>query len=80
MKGVASGIYKQIIPNELLVLTWNLAGDYQPLETLITVSFKDVDGGTEITLTQEGFGDEQRRSGYEGGWHTAFEKLARVVE
>jgi len=79
-KGVASGLYKQIIPDELLVLTWNYVGDYQPPETVITVSFKDGAGGTEIALTQEGFGDEQHRSGYEGGWHTQFEKLSKVVE
>jgi uncharacterized protein YndB with AHSA1/START domain len=78
-KGVASGIYKQLVPNELVVLTWNWAGDYTPPETLITVKFRDVDGGTEVTLTQEGFGDEQHRSGYEAGWHSAFGKLSKAT-
>ncbi|MDB5763677.1 MAG: gstF [Herminiimonas sp.] len=78
-KGVASGIYKQIIPNELVVLTWNWVGDYQPPETLITVTFKDVEGGTEITLTQEGFADEQHKGGYAGGWQSAFEKLSKAL-
>ena len=78
-KGVASGIYKQLVPNELVVLTWNWAGDYTPPETLITVKFRDVDGGTEVTLTQEGFGDEQHKSGYEAGWHSAFDKLRKAT-
>jgi len=78
-KGVASGIYQQIVADELIVLTWNWAGDYSPPETLITVRFRDVEGGTEVTLTQEGFGDEQHKAGYEGGWHSAFEKLAKAV-
>ncbi len=79
-KGVASGIYQQIIPDELLVLTWNWAGEYQPPETVITVAFRDVPGGTEINLIQEGFADAQHRSGYEGGWHSAFSKLSKIVE
>lgn len=78
-KGVASGIYKQLVPNELVVLTWNWTGDYTPPKTLITVRFKDVEGGTEVTLTQEGFGDEQHKTGYEAGWHSAFEKLSRAT-
>ncbi len=78
-KGVASGIYKELVQNELVVLTWNWAGDYQPPETIITVKFKDVDGGTEVTLMQEGFGDEQHKAGYEGGWHSAFEKLSKAI-
>jgi len=78
-KGVASGVYKKLVPNEMVVLTWNWAGDYKPPETLITVTFRDVDGGTEVTLVQEGFGDEQHKAGYEGGWHSAFEKLAKAV-
>lgn len=77
-KGVASGVYRQLVPHELIVLTWNWAGDYSPPETLITVRFRDVDGGTEVTLTQEGFADEQHKGGYEAGWHSAFEKLSKA--
>ena len=80
IKGVASGIYKQIVPDELIVLTWNWAGDFQPPETVIRVSFKDVAEGTEINLVQEGFGDEQHKSGYENGWHSVFAKLSKAVE
>ncbi|MHB8422970.1 MAG: SRPBCC family protein [Leptospirales bacterium] len=75
-KGVASGVYKELIPNELVVLTWNWVGDHNTPETLITVKFKDVGEGTEVTLIQEGFADEQHKAGYEGGWLSAFEKLS----
>jgi uncharacterized protein YndB with AHSA1/START domain len=78
-KGVASGTYQQIIPDELVVLTWNWTGDYAPPETVITVAFRDVEGGTEVSLTQQGFADEQHRSGYEGGWYSAFDKLSGVL-
>ncbi len=78
-KGVASGIYRELVPGERIVLTWNWAGDYSPPETLITVEFREVDGGTEVRLTQEGFAEEQHRAGFEGGWQSAFEKLSRAI-
>jgi len=78
-KGVASGVYRQIVPHELIVLSWNWAGDYSPPETLITVRFRDVDGGTEVQLLQEGFADAQHKGGYEGGWRSAFEKLVLAI-
>lgn len=79
IKGVASGVFRELVPHELIVLTWNWAGDYSPPETLITVRLRDVPGGTEVQLLQEGFADAQHRGGYEAGWHSAFEKLARVA-
>ncbi len=79
ISGVASGVFRELVPHELVVLTWNWAGDYSPPETLITVRLRDVPGGTEVQLLQEGFADAQHRGGYEAGWHSAFEKLARVA-
>ena len=46
---VAAGVYKKIIPNEVLSFTWGGVCDPGP-ETLVTVEFKDVEGGTELTL------------------------------
>lgn len=79
IKGVASGVFRQLVPHELVVLTWNWAGDYSPPETLITVRLSEVPGGTQVHLLQEGFADAQHRGGYEAGWHSAFEKLARMA-
>lgn len=79
-KGIASGTFKELVPDELVVLTWNWAGGYSPPETVITVTLKDVEGGTELTLTQTGFADEQHRGGYEAGWHSAFEKLSKFID
>jgi len=79
IRGVASGVFRELVPHERIVLTWNWAGDYSPPETLITVQLREVPGGTEVQLLQEGFADAQHRGGYEAGWHSAFEKLARVA-
>ncbi|MHB8454112.1 MAG: SRPBCC family protein [Acidiferrobacterales bacterium] len=76
--GTASGHYTKIIPNELLVFTWTWSGYAFP-ETLVTVEFKDVKDGTEITLTHDRFGDTEVRDRYNSGWHSTFEKLAKLI-
>jgi len=79
-RGIASGTFEEIVPNERLVFTWNWEGDYRPPQTVITVSLRDVDGGTELTLSQVGFGDEGHQSGYSAGWESAFAKLRTIIE
>lgn len=74
----ASGRYVRIVPNELLVFTWK--GDWNPEETLVTVSLRDVEGGTELSLTHERFGTESSRDRHQHGWTGSTEKLARVLE
>lgn len=75
----ATGVYKKIVPNELLCFTWH--GDWEPSEeTLVTAVFKDVAEGTEVTLTHERFATAKSRSGHEQGWTSSLEKLARFLE
>lgn len=76
---VAAGIYKKIVPNELLCFTWH--ADWQPSEeTLVTVTFKDAEGGTEVTVTHERFATVESRSKHEHGWAGSLEKLAQFYE
>lgn len=71
----ASGVYKRIIPNELLSFTWH--GDWEPSEeTLVTIQFRDVAEGTEVTLTHERFATENSRNGHQQGWTSILDKLA----
>ena len=37
-------------------------------ETLVTVEFNEVDGGTEVVLVHEGFPATEARDGHEEGW------------
>jgi uncharacterized protein YndB with AHSA1/START domain len=74
-----SGVYREIVSNELLCFTWN--GTWNPgEETLVTVSLKDVAGGTELTLSQERFATEQSRDGHRQGWISGLDKLVRVYD
>jgi uncharacterized protein YndB with AHSA1/START domain len=71
---VATGTYKKVVPHELLVFTWNLNRDDSG-ETLVTVAFRDVEGGTEVRLTHERFATETMRDQHETGWTSVLASL-----
>jgi len=78
-KGGAGGIYRQIVPNELLSFTWQGICRSNE-ETLVTVAFKDVDGGTEVTITHEHFQTVESMNRHEQGWQGCLANLARYAE
>lgn len=70
----AQGKYTKIVPDELLEFTW--VPCMSPDEnTLVTITLKDVEGGTEVTLRHDRFSYEQSRDGHNQGWTGCFEKL-----
>ena len=78
---VATGIYKQIVPNQLLSFTWEpdwMTGpDHQ---TIVTVEFNEADGGTEVLLTHEGFATAETAGKHDQGWQGCLANLAKVTE
>lgn len=78
----ADGIYRQIVPNELLQFTWH--GCWRPGETsLVTVTFRDADAtrnATEVTILHEQIAAEDATAGYERGWTGSLNKLAAHLE
>jgi len=75
---VAHGVYREIVPYERLSYTWT--GSWDPSEeSLVTVTFKDVQGGTEVILTHEGFHTERSRDTHLGGWESSLGKLTHFL-
>jgi len=74
------GIYKQIIPNQLVAFTWTPCTGGPSYETLVTVEFKAVNGGTEIVITHEGFKETETRGRHEYGWNGCLDNLAKITE
>jgi uncharacterized protein YndB with AHSA1/START domain len=73
------GVYRQVVPNELLQFTW--FGDWDPSEvSLVTVSLKDVEDGTEVTVNHEQFATELSRDKHQHGWGGSLAKLAKATE
>ena len=72
------GTYQKIIPNELISFTWGWEGDPSP-ETQVTVELKDVDGGTEVTLTHDRFTEIEARDEHQKGWMGCIENLNKFL-
>jgi|SRR5579871_1697903 len=76
---VISGRYIKVDPYDLLSFTWS--SNLDPTEeTLVTITFKDVTEGTEVTLTHERFATELSRQRHETGWTGALDKLKTFAE
>ena len=48
-------------------------------ETLVTVSFTELDGKTKMVFRQTGFDSKASRDGHEGGWSSSFADLDRYL-
>jgi uncharacterized protein YndB with AHSA1/START domain len=69
-----AGVFTAIEPDKGLAFTWGREGEGQG--TLITITLRDQDGGTELTLRQEGLPTVALRDGHARGWKSALNKLA----
>lgn len=73
----ASGIFREIVAEERLVLTWSWeAGGFAGIETLLTFSFRDLGGATEVTIIHEWLPDDEAREQHSRGWRSSLEALA----
>jgi uncharacterized protein YndB with AHSA1/START domain len=74
------GVYLEVKPPKRLVYTW--VWKNHPLmgsgETLVTVEFLELDGGTEIHLRQEGFASQPLRDMHIRGW-SSLDKLEGLL-
>ena len=76
---VVTGAYRKVVPHELLEFTWT--GSWHPEEeTLVTVALRDVEGGTEMTLTHERFLTEEAAGRHRMGWTSTLSKLEEFAQ
>ena len=75
------GVYREIVPPERIVFThaWLDADGTPGQETLVTLTFAERGGKTELTLRQTGFRSEASRDGHAEGWASTFNRLARYL-
>ena len=77
MNVVFSGKFLEIQPDRLLQFTWQ--SEANPADsTLVTVSFADVDGGTEVAITQERLLTSEIYNRNKSGWASMLDKLAAL--
>jgi uncharacterized protein YndB with AHSA1/START domain len=78
---VKRGVYREVVPPARLVFTYiseDAKGD--PVEdTLVTVTFVEIDGKTELTLHQTLFSSVAERDAHEWGWTSCLERFAGYI-
>ena len=76
---LVDGTYQEMVPGEKLVFTWISATPVTG-DSLVTVLFRDKDGGTEMTFTHERFASPEAAEQHRKGWTSSFEKLAALLQ
>ena len=77
----AHGTYREVDPPRRLAYTWCWKEEAHAMkaETVVTVEFVPVEGGTEVRLTHSGFPTADDRNGHEEGWKICVDRLADLV-
>ena len=74
-----AGIYREVVPNRKLVFTWTWPNSTPERESLVTITFRATQGGTELVFLHEQFFDEKVRDDHQRGWSGTFDKLERFL-
>lgn len=70
------GVYREIVPDSRLVFTWNCP-DLNVANSVVTLELRELERGTELTLTHELPADPNVRRGHEEGWEGCLRNLAK---
>lgn len=74
---IGRGVYTEVVPLERLQFTLSLNwGRGEP--SLITVTFRDVEGGTELTVRQENLPSDLSWA-FEAGWNSTLDRLGELL-
>ena len=71
-----TGTYKEIVPDEKIVFTWNSA---HAKNSVVTLLFRKVTDGTELILTHE-FLAEDMIQPHVGGWNDCLDSLEATLK
>src|SRR6202453_2360889 len=76
------GVYKEIKKPSKLVFTWGWVNNprSEDGETTVTIDLEEAQGGTQLTLTHEGFATGESRDAHNQGWSGTLDKLVNQQE
>ncbi len=72
------GVYKEITRPSRIVMSWKW--EFEPQDTLITLTFKPEGKGTKIHMRHEGFANAERRDSHQMGWSGTLDKLEAFLK
>ena len=75
------GVVREVVEPERLVFTfaWDDEEGKPGREMLVTITFAEHDGGTEMTFSQAVFESAEDRDGHREGWSESFDRLAAYL-
>lgn len=75
------GVYRDVRAPERLSMTWRWEEDNKAdeFDTLLTLEFNEVDGGTELVLTHEQLASMESRERHTEGWTAIVDQLSAVM-
>jgi uncharacterized protein YndB with AHSA1/START domain len=75
-----SGTFREVDPPSRLAFSfeWEPA-DPDDVETVVELSFREVDGSTEVALAQGQFKTDSRCALHRDGWTESFDKLGELL-
>ncbi len=73
------GEYREILPPEKLVITWNWEDDGAIPETVVTFNLIARGAQTELVLSHRGFPTRESRDNHKRGWTSTLERIPAVV-
>ena len=71
------GVYTEVVPGERLQRTGAISSNPDG-QALLTVSFRDVEGGTEVTVLHEKLPGDSAHL-YDAGWKLTLDKLVALL-
>jgi len=75
-----AGEFREVDPPVRLAYTFMYEDpDPDDVETLVSLSLRDLGASTEVALTQGPFKTEARRALHHAGWTDSFDKLERLI-
>lgn len=74
------GTYRQIIPNQRIVMSFRWANGEPDPETIITITLKADGNQTIQSFHQAPFGDVPRRDSHVSGWNECFDREALYLD
>lgn len=71
-------VYREVVEPERLVFAPSLLADRDAVDehSVVTVTFADLGGQTEMTFHAVGFTEAGERAGAQDGWAGSFDRLA----
>ena len=74
------GVYREIKPGGRLVYTWKWEEpEHDVGESVISVSFHAVDGGTRIDVVHDLFPSKEARDDHDEGWGSCLNRLEKLL-